>query len=209
VAQQRPRLRVEISRASTDLLVQALRERRLDGLVVDMRSLRPATDLLSQDLYEMKGTFMVRRGHPLTRRRRALVFDDLLAYPVASVPISDEVTRVLIERYGPQAHPSRCATLVCDEIASLVDVTRRSDTVLLAIRAAAPDLVELKLQPALAATARFGLVTLKRRTQPPGLAIVRSLMAQLLVDQPDQRAGHPCHQNRNVERTPKVRGSLM
>ena len=32
--------------------------------------------------------------------------------------------------------------------------------------------------------ARFGLVTLKRRTVPPALAVVRELMARLLVDQP-------------------------
>ena len=71
-----------------------------------------------------------------------------------------------------------------EEIPSLVDATRRSDAVLLAIRAAAPDLVELKLQPALDATARFGLVTLRRRTAPPALAAVAALMAQLLTDGP-------------------------
>jgi hypothetical protein len=85
MAQERPRWRVEIARAGTDLLVQALRERVLDALVVD-----------------------------------------------------------------------------------------------------APDLVELKMQPALAATARFGLVTLRRRTVPPGLAAVRALMTQLLIDGPIQ-----------------------
>ena len=41
-AQERPRLRLEIARGGTDLLVQALRERRLDALVVDARWLRPA-----------------------------------------------------------------------------------------------------------------------------------------------------------------------
>ena len=184
MAQQRPRLRVEIARANTDLLVQALRERALDALVVDVRSLRPAPDLITQLLHEMRGAFMVRQGHPLTKRRGGPGFDELLRYPLASVPLSDEVARVLVERYGPRAHPSVCVTLLCEEIPSLVEVARRSDTVLLAIRAAAPDLVELKLQPALAATARFGLVTLKRRTEPPGLAIVRELMAQRLTDRP-------------------------
>jgi DNA-binding transcriptional LysR family regulator len=184
VARERPRLRVEISRAGTDLLVRALRERSLDGLVVDVRSLRPAPDLETQLLCEMRGTFMVRRGHPLLRRRSGVGFDDLLRYPIASVPLSDEVARVLVERYGPRAHPSVCVTLLCEEIPSLVEVTRRSDTVLLAIRAAAPDLVELTMQPALAATARFGLVTLRRRTKPPALAIVGALMTQHLVDTP-------------------------
>ena len=184
MARERPRLRVEIARAGTDLLVQALRDRRLDALVVDVRSLRPAPDLNAQSLHEMMGVFMVRRGHPLARRRTGLRFDDLLHYPIASSPLSDEVARVLVERYGAQAHPDACVTLRCDEIPSLVDVARHSDTVLLAIRAAAPDLVELALQPALAATARFGLVTLRRRTEPPGLAAVRDLMLKLLNDPP-------------------------
>lgn len=183
-AQERPRLRVQVARAGTDLLVQALRERTLDALVVDARSLRPAPDLQTQFLQETKGAFMVRRGHPLTRRRSGTRFDDLLHYPLASTPLSDEVARVLVERYGPQAHPDACVTLRCDELPSLVDVARRSDAVLLAIRAAAPDLVELNLQPALAATARFALVTLRRRTEPPGLAVVRALMELSLRDAP-------------------------
>ena len=183
-AQDRPRLRLELARAGTGLLVQALRERALDALVIDARSLRPAPDLKVDLLHDMRGAFLVRRGHPLARRRSGLRFDDLLPYPLASTPLSDEVARVLVERYGPRAHPDLCVTLRCEEIPSLVEVTRRSDTVLLAIRAAAPDLVELNLQPAIAATARFGLVTLARRTEPLGLVMVRDLMAQLLRDPP-------------------------
>lgn len=184
MAQERPRLRVDITRATTDLLLQALRARDLDALVLDVRSLRPAPDLVVQHVHAMRGAFLVRRGHPLAKRRSPIGFDDLLRFPVASTPLSDEVAQTLVERYGPQAHPSLCVTLRCDEITSLVEVARASDTVLLAIRAAAPELVELKLQPALAATARFGLVTLRRRTLPPGLAAVVTLMAQRMVDGP-------------------------
>ena len=184
MAQERPRLRVEIARAATDLLVQALRERVLDALVVDARSLRPAPDLQVQSLHDMRGAFLVRRGHPLSKRRSGPTFDDLLRYPIASTPLSDEVARTLVERYGPRAHPDACVTLRCEELPSLVDTARQSDTVLLAIRAAAPDLVELQMQPALEASARFALVTLRRRTPPPGLAMVRQLMGQLLTDRP-------------------------
>lgn len=186
-AQHRPGLRMEISRAGTELLVQALRARALDALVVDARSLRPAADLRAEFLSEMRGAFMVRRGHPLARRRVAPVFDDLLRYPMASTPLSDEVARVLVERYGPHAHPDECVTLRCEEIPSLVEVAKRSDAVLLAIRAAAPELIELALRPELDATARFGLVTLARRTEPPALAAVRTLMRRLLHDVPAAR----------------------
>ncbi|WP_425258708.1 LysR family transcriptional regulator [Rubrivivax sp. RP6-9] len=184
MAQERPRLRVDIARAATELLVQALRERVLDALVVDARSLRPASDLQVQSLHDMRGAFLVRRGHPLAKRRGGPAFDDLLRYPIASTPLSDEVARILVERYGPRAHPDACVTLRCEELPSLVETARQSDTVLLAIRAAAPDLVELRMQPALEASARFALVTLRRRTAPPGLAVVRQLMGQLLTDRP-------------------------
>jgi DNA-binding transcriptional LysR family regulator len=188
MARDRPRMRVEIARAGTELLVQALRERALDALVVDARSLRPAPDLNAQFMHDMRGAFLVRRGHPLARRRGGASFDEVLRYPIASTPLSDEVARILVERYGPRAHPAECVTLRCEELPSLIDVARQSDTVLLAIRASAPDFVELTLKPALAIDARFGLVTLRRRTAPPGLAIVRALMTQLLVDGP-KRSG--------------------
>jgi DNA-binding transcriptional LysR family regulator len=180
---------VDIARASTDRLVQALRERQLDALVVDTRSLRPAPDLNAQFLHEMTGAFMVRRGHPLARRRGPIAFEDLLRYPVASTPLSDEVARVLVERYGPAAHPSACVTLRCEEVPSLVDVARQSDAVLLAVRAAASDLVALQLPPPLAATARFGLVTLRRRMAPPGVDTLRELMQQCFRDTPLAKAG--------------------
>ncbi|MFN5164430.1 MAG: substrate-binding domain-containing protein, partial [Pseudomonadota bacterium] len=181
-ALQHPRLQLQVARAATEQLVQALRERTLDALVVDARSLRPSPDLDTRDLHEMRGAFLVRRGHPLARRRAPVDLALLRQYPVASTPLSDEVARVLVERYGPQAHPDVLVTLRCDELPSLVEVARRSDAVLLAIRAAAPDLVPLRVAPALAATARFGLVTLRRRTEPPGLQTLRALMRERLRD---------------------------
>ncbi len=182
VATKHPKLQVEVSRAGTELLVQALRERALDALVVDARALRPAADLRTDSLREMRGAFMCRRGHPLTRVRGGVTFEAVRRYPIASTPLSDEVARILIERFGPGAHPAQCVTLRCEEIRSLVDVATRSDAVLIAIRAAAPDLVELRMKPALDARARFGLVTLARRTEAPALAIVRALMEELLQD---------------------------
>jgi hypothetical protein len=106
----------------------------------------------------------------------------LRQFPIASTPLSDEVARVMVERYGPTAHPLECVTLRCEEIPSLVEVVRRSDAVLIAIRAAAPDLVEVTLRPAMNTTARFGIVTLARRAEPPALPIVRKLVTELMKD---------------------------
>jgi len=182
MATRHPKVRVVIARGGTDMLAQSLRDRLLDALVVDARSLKPGDYLLVSELREMRGVFMCRRGHPLTRLRKIVTFEMVQRYPIASTPLSDEVARGLIESYGPEAHPERCVTVQCEEVASLVDVARQSDAVLLAIRAAAPDLVELKMTPPVDRVARFGLVTLRRRTEAPVLSIVRELMRELMHD---------------------------
>lgn len=180
MAKSHPAVHVDVARGPTDVLTRRLRERELDALVVDARSLSPAPDLRVSSLVEMRGAFLVRQDHPLTRWKGTLRFDTLRQFPIASTPLSDEVARTLVERYGPAAHPATCVTLRCEEISSLVEVVRDSDAVLIAIRAAAPDLVELTLKPAMNAMARFGIVTLARRAEPHGLPLVRKLVATLM-----------------------------
>jgi DNA-binding transcriptional LysR family regulator len=184
MAQQYPQARVEVSRGSTTLLVQTLRERKLDALVLDIRSLPPSTDLKVQAIHEMKGAFMCRPGHPLAHQAQ-VPFSRLLAFPIASTPLSDEVARTLVEHYGPQAHPQQMVNLRSEEISGLLEAARNSDAIVLAIRASAPDLVEVALSPPLRATARFGLVTMASRTEAPLLPDVLSLMGAILLDSVD------------------------
>jgi DNA-binding transcriptional LysR family regulator len=181
MATEHPQAHIDISRGSTTLLVQALRERLLDALILDIRSLQPSADLKVEALQEMAGAFMCRPGHPLAKKR-SVPFAMLRDYPVASTPLSDEVARILMERFGPSAHPDQLVNLRCEEISSLLDVARTSDAVVLAIRASAPDLVELPVSPALNAKARFGLVTIASRTEPPLLGKVRGLMREVMRD---------------------------
>jgi len=124
---------------------------------------------------------MCRRGHALAKKRD-VAFAQLLDYPIASTPLSDEVARLLIEKFGAQAHPDNLVNVRCEEISSLLDVARNSDAIVLAIRAAAPDLVEIDLSPALNAKARFGLITMASRTEPPLLDKVRALMREVMKD---------------------------
>lgn len=184
MATHHPAAQVEFARGHTSLLEQALRERRLDALVVDTRSVPPSADLQVEPLAELRGAFLCRAGHPLLTEAVAapIAFDVLRRYPLASTPLSDEIGRLLLERYGPQAHLEDCITLRCEDIATLVQVVASSDAVLLAVRAAAPHLVELPVTPPLAATARFGLVTLVGRSEPPLLGVVRVLIGGLLHD---------------------------
>lgn len=177
LAEHHPRLLLRISRGNTDVLINELRAQRLDAAMVDVRSLRPAADLAVEHVFELQAGFLARADHPLTKLGRAASLADLMAYPIASTPLSDEVARILIARYGPQANPDDLVTLRCDETLSIVDVARRSNAIVLTVHAVADDLVQLTTNPPLNASARFGLVTLSRRNEAPALRIVREQLA--------------------------------
>jgi len=175
-----PQFHLDILRANTEVLTQMLRDRQADAVVVDLRSLRPAPDLAVSEVHELEGAFLCRPGHPLLKVSR-LTPARLWRYPLASTPLSDELARILVERYGASAHPLRMIKLTTDEVSHLVEVALRSDTVVLAVRAACPALKPLRIQPALQAQARFGLVTLVQRSEPAHLAQVRSVLAQVFA----------------------------
>lgn len=181
MAEHHPRLRLQISRGNTAVLIDELRDQHLDAAVVDVRSVRPAADLQVAQAFELPAGFLVRPDHPLALRGRPAGIDDVLAYPVASTPLSDEVARILIGRYGPQANPDDMVTLRSDETLNIVDVARRSHAIVLTAQAAAEGLVPLDMAPPLAATARFGLVTLAQRQEAPALRIVREWLARWVV----------------------------
>lgn len=187
MAQHHPGVRTEVQRGAPELQLLLLRERRLDALVVDVRRIVPAPDLQCDALGDLRAAFIVRRQHPLARRR-SVPFAELLAYPVASIPLSDEVGRQLVGLYGPQANPQQMVSLCCEEVPSLIDTVRSTDAVYLGIRAAARAelqsgaLRELKVVPALTATARFALVTLAGRTEGPAMQLLRKFVAQHLRD---------------------------
>lgn len=174
MAEHHPRLQVEISRGNTAVLIHALREQHLDAAIVDIRDMRPSADLQVDLAFELGAGFLARKDHPLARRGGPISLADVMAYPVASTPLSDEVARILIARYGPQANPDDMVTLRCDETMSMVDVALRSDTILLTICAVAPDLISLDVSPGLDATGRFGLVVSAQRQEAPALRIVRA-----------------------------------
>lgn len=179
VAYECPGARLEIARGATTLLVQQLRERLLDALILDIRSLSPSTDLKVEPLCELPGTFMCNKKHPLAKLKR-VSFEQLLQYPIASTPLSDEVARVLTEKYGAQAHPEQLIQLRCEEISSLLDVARNTQAVVLTVRAVAPDLKELPLLPPLNVNARFGWVSLKSRSEVPLARVLREAAVQRL-----------------------------
>lgn len=190
MAEHHPRLQLEISRGNTAVLVDALRDQRLDAAVVDIRSVLPSADLQIAHTFELAAGFLVRPDHPLVQQGRPVTIEEVLAYPVASTPLSDEVARILIGRYGPQANPDDMVTLRNDETLNIVELARRSHAIVLTAHAAAEGLVALQMMPPMIDTARFGLVTLARRQEAPALRILREQLPRWVAECGDTtRAG--------------------
>jgi DNA-binding transcriptional LysR family regulator len=187
MARNHPQVRVRITRGPTEQQLVKLRARELDALVVDLRRVPPDEALTIEPVGDMAADWIVRAGHPLLQRR-TVAMQDLLAYPIATTPLSDEVARMLVGRYGPRGNPAQFATLECDDVGGLIEVVERTDAIYLGVRAAARERIEagtlalLPVRPALSATARFAYVTLAGRSEAPVMSILREFVAQRMVD---------------------------
>ena len=186
-AEQHPGLRVSIIRGPAELQVLQLRSREIDAMVVDMRRVVPAPDLTIETMAQLRAGFIARAGHPLAGKK-AVTLQDLLRFPVASTPLSQEVARLMVDQYGLQANPSEMVSLECDEVDSLIDTVAQSDAIFLGAVAAARaglkdgSLVELPLRPHLSAKARYAYVTLAGRTEAPVMQRFRAFVREHLRD---------------------------
>ncbi len=189
VAHSHPDVQLTVARGAIELQLRQLRERSLDALVVDTRSIVPADDLVIHEAVEMRGGFVCRSDHPLISKASSGVsFEEVLRYPLASTHLADEVARMLMHRFGPRAYPSHAVRLCCEEIGSLIETVRNSDAIFFGIVAAARtgivsgDLVELSTDPPVSISARFGIVTLFGRTESPSMKMFRRFVAGWLHD---------------------------
>jgi DNA-binding transcriptional LysR family regulator len=180
-----PHLHIEVARGKTGMLIESLRARKLDALIINARSMKPSQDLKMEIIYETPGAFMVRKGHPLLKLKKVTI-DDIRKYPIASTALSEETEKTIIDRYGKDANLDNLVNIKCSEISSLVEVSQHSNTILLAIRNSALELEEINLTPSLDATARFGLVTIENRTESPLLLHVRKFIEAALNELPNK-----------------------
>ncbi len=189
MARHHPTVQVTVSRGSTELQLTQLRERQLDALVVDVRRVEAAPDLKITHVVEMRAGFVCRQGHPLlSLHPKDVPFEALLAFPIASIQLSQEVARLLVDHYGPRANPAQMTTLQCEDIASLLDVVGQTDAIYLGIVGAARQgmaqgrLVELGMGKPLQGQARLALITLAGRTELPVMSVFRDFVQKHLTD---------------------------
>lgn len=184
-AAKMPQMRVTVTQGPVELQILQLRSRQIDAMVVDMRRVVPTTDLNIESLVELRAGFIVRAGHPLANKRNVSM-KEVLQYPVACTPLSDEVSRLLVDQYGLQANPAEMVKLRCDDIPRLISAVYESDAIFLGVVATASEglergeLVELNVRPKLAANARFAYVTLAGRTEAPSMTYFRSFVNEYL-----------------------------
>jgi len=163
ISETHKNMRIEIFRANTSTLVTLLKDRQLDALVVDVRSISPDTELLIDHCCDIEGAFLCRHSHPLLKLKK-VSFDQLTQYPIASTPLSNELSQLLVDRYGDKAHPLEMIRLSSDEITDLVQVAQTSNAVVLAARAVGKELEAIKIVPPLNASAKYAFVSLRRRS---------------------------------------------
>ncbi|MGJ7605957.1 LysR family transcriptional regulator [Variovorax sp. LT1R20] len=181
-----PRVGVQLHGGGPELQLAALRARAIDAVVLTYRAVSPREDLHIDVLPTMRSGFVCRRGHPLLQQGASVVrFGDLTRYPVISTMVSDDVARLLVERYGSEASPQRWLHVSSEEIGALIEAVRNTDAVFLGVLAAtralldSGELVELKVEPAAGLNAQFAFVTLQGRTEAPALQLVRSFCVSL------------------------------
>jgi DNA-binding transcriptional LysR family regulator len=188
-AATQPGMRVAVTQGPVELQILQLRSRLLDAMVVDMRRVIPAADLQIESLVELKAGFVARKAHPLAGKK-AVSFADVLRFPIASTPLSDEVARLMVDQYGLQANPAEMVSLRCDDINSLVHTVTQTDAIFLGVIATAQagltdgSLVELPVTPKLLANARFAYVTLAGRTEAPAMTYFRAFVRARLCEKP-------------------------
>ncbi|MGN8003008.1 LysR family transcriptional regulator [Acidovorax sp. 22279] len=192
MATHHPGVKVSVTRGPTEVQLRQLRDRSLDALVVDIRRIVPAADLSIGPTFDMPAGMVCRAGHPLLAQYpNGVPFEALLSYPVASIPLSEEIARILVARYGPKADPAEMTTLQCEEISSLLQTVQQSDAIYLGILAAARqemsrgDLVQLSVVPHLDQGAMLGVVTLAGRTEQPVMRVFRDFVVRMLSPSDD------------------------
>lgn len=181
-----PALHILLMRGSIPQQAQALRDRTLDMLVVEVRGVVATPDLHIETVPLLRTGFLVNRHHPLARRQD-VSFSDLLSWPLATTMLAPEQIRSMMALYGPKAHPDESVTFHSDAIDGLLQTARTSETIYYGVLAPAhasiisEELIELPISPK-SDPSQFAIVRLAGRSVPPMFPVVRELVCQRMKE---------------------------
>jgi DNA-binding transcriptional LysR family regulator len=178
-----PRVQVNVSRGSVDLLTQALRKEAVDIIAIDLRALSASTDLQVDLLPPLRGGFLCRAGHPLLDHA-SIDLPTLLEHPVISTPLSEEISRNLVLELGIDAHPERLMTINSEDIPSLLDIVETTEAVFFGMFRCAKSrldegrMKEIHVTPHVERFGRYALVSLAGRSELPIVDVFRGFARQ-------------------------------
>ncbi|MGO4332448.1 LysR family transcriptional regulator [Cupriavidus sp. 2TAF22] len=193
-----PGIRVQIMGGSVANQLTALRARSIDALVVNSRAVPLHDDLNIFPLAEIPSGFLCRQGHPLSGKD-VVEFDELREYPIISTAISDDLSRNLVEAFGPDAYPQKWLHVTSDEIPGLLEAVKRTDALFVGVLGVARrmlqagELVALNVARCPPLRAQFVFVTMRWRTEAPPTAVIRDFCEELCRQESDtvQGLGRP------------------
>lgn len=174
-------MRIRITRGPREQQLLDLRNRKIDALVTDLRSIPHAdSDLFLKEAASMPLAVLCRPGHPLTHKK-STDLHDLLAYPIASTAITDTFARQLVERFGPAVHPDVSVSLESEDLPELLQAVCHSDAVYVGVLAPARTWVmqnKLLVLPfsSEGLTSRIAWVQRKEQAPNPVLDEIRALV---------------------------------
>jgi DNA-binding transcriptional LysR family regulator len=184
--QQHPRVALHLSTGNPEAQLAALRTREFDALLVHSRAVRPQEDLQIDLIGTVQSAFMCRVGHPLAGRKR-VGFPEIVDYPVISTMLSDEATRILVQRFGPAAHLSRLLRASSDSVSALIEAVLATDAIFLGAVGAARGWIEsgdiqvVAVDTPLDIDAPYAFVTLSGRTHSPMLGTIQDFCSSLVA----------------------------
>lgn len=173
-----PRVRLLIRRGTPEYLLGALRDRSIDAIVIDARSLAIHEDLIMEPVGSLLGGIVCRAGHPLTRQS-TIVYEDLLRFPIFNTAVSDEVTRWVQERYGQTMDVRRFVTVESEDIEPLIAAVACTDALFVGVTSAANEwiamgkLTTIRIDPSIEVPVPVALVRLANKTEPKLVHVVR------------------------------------
>jgi len=181
-----PSLHILLMRGSIPLQVQALRDRTLDMLVVEIRGVPATADLSIELLPELRTGFLSNPTHPLVKRQQ-VDFSTLRSWPLATTMLAPEQIRNMVAIYGPEAHPDESVTFHSDAIDGLLQTVLNSETVYYGVLAPAHDmiesgqLIEVDVRPT-PNRSQFAIVRLSGRSQPPMFPILKQIISERMEE---------------------------
>lgn len=133
-----PKVKLLLRRGTVQFLMSALRDRSIDVVLIDTRSLTQSDDLHVESVGALKSGIMCRAGHPLTLKP-SVTLDDVLQFPILCTAVSDEAARMTQEHFGLHQDIRISTTVESEELEPLVGAAIHSDAIFFAVTGAAAD----------------------------------------------------------------------